>query len=50
MPLGKIGGPLAKRALRRSLKVGDSVLEDAAREALEDIQSMEDPLGFNYEN
>ena len=48
--LGKIGGPLAKRALRRSLKVGDPVLEDAAREALEDIQATEDPLGFNYES
>ena len=48
--LGKIGGPLAKRALRRSLKVGDPVLEDAARDALEDIQTMEDPLGFNYES
>ena len=48
--LGKIGGPLAKRALRRSLKVGDPVLEDAAREALEDIQAMEDPLGFNFES
>ena len=48
--IGKIGGSLAKRALRRSLKVGDPVLEDAAREALEDIQTMEDPLAFNYED
>ena len=47
--LGEIGGSLAKRALRRSLKEGDPVLEDAAREALENIQGMDDPLGFNYE-
>ena len=47
--LGKIGGPLAKRGLRRCLKNGDPALEDAAREALEDIQATEDPLGFSYE-
>ena len=48
--LGKIGGSLAKRALRRSLKTGDAALEDAAREALENIQSMDDPLGFGHED
>ncbi len=47
--LGAIGGPLAKRALRRCLKEGDSALEDAARDALENIQAMEDPLAFSYE-
>ena len=47
--LGEIGGSLAKRALRRCAKVGDPTLEDAARAALESIQAMEDPLGFNYE-
>ena len=47
--LGEIGGSLAKRALRRSLKGGDPSLEDATREALENIKGTEDPLGFNYE-
>ena len=47
--LGEVGGSLSKRALRRCLKSGDSIVEDAAREALENIQAMEDPLGFNYE-
>ena len=47
--LGKIGGPLAKRALRRCLKMGDPTLEDAAREALETIQTTEDPLSFSSE-
>ena len=45
--LGKIGGPLAKKALRRCLKEGDPIVEDAAREGLESIQAMDDPLGFN---
>ena len=44
--LGEIGGSLAKRALRNSLKNGDATLEDATRQALENIQAMEDPLGF----
>ena len=47
--LGEIGDQLAKRALIRCMKGGDSVLEDAAREALENIKAMEDPLGYNYE-
>ena len=45
--LGEIGGSLAKRALRNCLKNGDSTLEDATRKALENIQAMEDPLGYN---
>jgi HEAT repeat protein len=47
--LGEIGGTLAKRALRRCLKGGDPVLEDAVRDALENIKAMEDPLAFNTE-
>ncbi len=47
--MGEIGGSLSKRALRRILKGGDPVLEDAAREALENIQAMDDPLGFSYD-
>ena len=47
--MGEIGGSLSKRALRMILKGGDPVLEDAAREALENIQAMDDPLGFSYE-
>ena len=44
--LGKIGGSLAKRALRRCMKNGDPTMEEAARVALEDIQGTEDHLGF----
>ena len=47
--LGEIGGTLAKKALRKSLKEGDPVLEDAARHALENIQGTEDPVGFNFQ-
>ena len=47
--LGKIANLLAKRALKRCLKKGDPSLEDAIREALENIQAMEDPLAFSYE-
>ena len=47
--LGEIGGSLAKKALRRCMKAGDPILEDAAKLALENIQGMEDPLAFNYE-
>ena len=46
---GKIGGPVATRALKRCLTKGEPVLEDAAREALESIQALEDPMGFSYE-
>ncbi len=47
--LGEIGGSLAKKALVRCVKREDPVLEDAARNALENIRTMEDPLGFAYD-
>ena len=47
--LGELGGSLAKKALKLCLKRGDSIVEDAAREALENIIALEDPLAFNYE-
>ena len=47
--LGKIGGSLSKKAIRHCLKMGDPVLEDAAREALEAIQATEDPLSFRFD-
>ena len=46
--LGEIGGPIAKRALIKCIEGEDSVLEDAARTALENLNAMEEPLGFNY--
>jgi HEAT repeat protein len=45
--LGKVGGPLAKRALIRCAKEGDAVLEDAARAALENVVFLEDPMAFS---
>ena len=47
--LGGIGGQLAKKALRRCLSQGDPALEEAVKDALENIQVVEDPLGFSYE-
>ena len=44
--LGELGGSLAKRALKRCLKIGDPIMEDAARNALENITALEDPLGY----
>ena len=46
---GEIGGGLAKKALKRCLKDGDPALEDASSDALEKIQSLEDPLTFSNE-
>ena len=46
--LGNIGGPTAKRALRRALDAGDDALTEAAAEALENLEFDEDPLGFGY--
>ena len=46
--LGNIGGPMAKRALRRALDVGDDALTEAVTEALENLEFDEDPLGFGY--
>ena len=45
---GAIGGPLAKKALRRCIKEGDAAVEDAARESLEMVDAMEDVYSFNY--
>ncbi len=44
--LGKIGGPLAKRALLQLVKEGDALLEEAAREALEGVEFLDDPMAF----
>ena len=46
--LGNIGGPMAKRALRRALDVGDDALTEAVTEALENLEFDEDPLGFGF--
>ena len=46
--LGNIGGPVAKRALRRALDVGDDALTEAVTEALENLEFDEDPLGFGF--
>ena len=47
--LGQVGGPLAKRALQRCLKLGDEALEEAAREALGEVDLDEDPLSVGFE-
>ncbi len=44
--LGEIGGPLAKRALQQSIKMGEEALNEVARDALTSIEFDEDPLGF----
>ena len=44
--LGRIGGPLAKNVLQACAKNGDASLEEAARIELENIDFLEDPLGF----
>ncbi|MDE2686366.1 MAG: HEAT repeat domain-containing protein [Chloroflexota bacterium] len=46
--LGNIGGPTAKRALRRALDVGEDALTEAAAEALENLEFDEDPLGLGF--
>ena len=43
--LGNIGGGLAKQALHDSLADADEALEEAVREALDEIAFDEDPLG-----
>lgn len=45
--LGKIGGDLAKKVLINCVRDGDAALEDAAKAELENIEFMDDPLGFN---
>ena len=46
--VGTIGGPLAKKALRKCIKDGDPAVEDAARESLEMVEAMEDVYSFHY--
>ena len=46
--IGTIGGPLAKKALRRCLKSGDVAIEDAAREYLEIAGASEDLMALKY--
>ena len=46
--VGAIGGPLAKKALRRCIEEEDAAVEDAARESLEMVDAMEDVYSFNY--
>lgn len=48
--LGEIGGPVAKGALQQTLKMGEEMLEEAAEEALANIEFDADPLGFKFEN
>ena len=45
--LGKIGGGMAKKVLVNCVKEGDAALEDAARAELENLEFLEDPLGFS---
>lgn len=46
--IGVIGGPLAKKTLRRYIRSGDPAIEEAARDSLEMVDAMEDPLTFKY--
>ena len=46
--IGNIGGPMAKRALRRALDIGEDALTEAVTEALENLEFDDDPLGFGF--
>ena len=46
--LGAIGGSLAKRAIRQCLKYDDEVLQEAAQEALQQLEVEEAPMEFNF--
>ena len=46
--LGAIGGSLAKKALKACLKSEDDVVSQTAEEALESMDSTDDPLNFKY--
>lgn len=46
--LGSIGGSMAKQALTACLKSDDDVVAQTAEEALESLESNDDPLNFNY--
>jgi HEAT repeat protein len=45
--LGQIGGPESRRVLEICIKVGDEALQDAAREALEEIEYMEEDIDLS---
>ncbi len=47
--LGEVGGSLAKRALNRCKDLGDEALEEAAEEALGNIEFDDDPLALRFE-
>ena len=48
--LGAIGGSLSKRALQQCLLMGDDAIEEAAKNALEEIEFDDDPMGFSAES
>ena len=48
--LGAIGGSLSKRALQQCLLLGDDTIEEAAKNALEEIEFDDDPMGFSAES
>ena len=48
--LGAIGGSLSKRALQQCLLLGDEAIEEAAKNALEEIEFDDDPMGFSAES
>ncbi|MFQ5860830.1 MAG: HEAT repeat domain-containing protein [Dehalococcoidia bacterium] len=47
--LSEIGGPLARRALRRCVHSSEEIVSQAAQEALENMEAIEDPLAFRHE-
>lgn len=48
--LGAIGGSLSKRALQQCLLMGDDAIEEAAKNALGEIEFDDDPMGFSAES
>ena len=46
--IGAIGGPMAKKALRRCIKQGDAAIADAALECLETVDALENAFSFNF--
>lgn len=47
--LGHIGGDAARRTLKRLMTNSDPAIREAAREALEELDSLENPFSFNYQ-
>ena len=45
--IGSIGGPMAKKALRRCIKQGDAAIADAAQECLEMVDAIENAFNFS---